>query len=349
MDAISSAANPIVEPQTLDEDNTYEATAEGIVWHRRTRDGVVSLPLSNFGAEIVADVSVDDGTDLRRDFEVRARAAGREVTLTVPATRFGALDWVSEGLGAKAIVYPGQGRREHLRCAVQVLSPRVEQRTVYAHTGWREVGCEWLYLHAGGALGKDGAAAGVEVRLPKALERFHLAADGALSAGDAVASVRESLRFLNAAPRRITLPLLAAVYRAALVGADFSLHLAGESGAGKTELAALCQQHYGAGMDARHLPGSWSSTANALETVAFAAKDALFVVDDFCPQGAGPSAPALYAAADRLLRAQGNQPSPAVGEILGEVALCRHLELPVAAPAGGHPVGWAVEHVFDAV
>jgi hypothetical protein len=97
------------------------------------------------------------------------------------------------------------------------------------------------------------------------------------------------------------------VYRAPLGGADFALHVSGESGAGKTELAALCQQHYGAEMVARHLPGSWSSTANALERIAFAAKDALLVVDDFCPQGAGTSAPALLSAADRLLRAQGNR------------------------------------------
>ena len=41
----------------------------------------------------------------------------------------------------------------------------------------------------------------------------------------------------------------------------------------KTELAALAQQHYGAGLDARHLPGSWSSMGNSLEALAFAAKD----------------------------------------------------------------------------
>ena len=38
-------------------------------------------------------------------------------------------------------------------------------------------------------------------------------------------------------------------------------------------------------MDARHLPGSWSSTGNALEGLAFSAKDVLLVVDDFAPTG----------------------------------------------------------------
>jgi hypothetical protein len=79
--------------------------------------------------------------------------------------------------------------------------------------------------------------------------------------------------------------LLAATYRAALGEADFALHLAGQTGAFKSEIAALCQQHFGAGMNARNFPGSWSSTANAIEAMAFYAKDALFVIDDFPPQG----------------------------------------------------------------
>ena len=48
----------------------------------------------------------------------------------------------------------------------------------------------------------------------------------------------------------------------------------------KTELAALAQQHFGPGMDARHLPASWSSTGNAIEGLAFAAKDALLASRD---------------------------------------------------------------------
>jgi hypothetical protein len=60
-------------------------------------------------------------------------------------------------------------------------------------------------------------------------------------------------------------------------------------------------------MDARHLPGSWSSTANALEGLAFAAKDALLVVDDFAPAGSMADAERAHREADRILRAQGNR------------------------------------------
>jgi hypothetical protein len=59
-------------------------------------------------------------------------------------------------------------------------------------------------------------------------------------------------------------------------------------------------------MDARNLPGSWSSTGNALEALAFAAKDAVLVVDDFAPTGAAGDADRIHREADRILRAQGN-------------------------------------------
>lgn len=58
-------------------------------------------------------------------------------------------------------------------------------------------------------------------------------------------------------------------------------------------------------MDARHLIG-WSSTANALEMIAFQAKDALLVVDDFAPHGSPYDVQRWHKDADRLFRAQGN-------------------------------------------
>src|SRR5262249_18154449 len=66
-------------------------------------------------------------------------------------------------------------------------------------------------------------------------------------------AIRASLRVLDLAPDGITAPLLGAVYRAVLAPADYALHLCGPTGAGKSELAALCQQHSGAGLDARSI------------------------------------------------------------------------------------------------
>jgi hypothetical protein len=112
---------------------------------------------------------------------------------------------------------------------------------------------------------------------------------------------------VEVAPDVVSIPIHAAVYRAPFGSADFSGHLSGQTGEGKSCLVALAQQHCGAELDARHLPASWSSTANALEGLAFAAKDALLVVDDFCPTGSSADVQRLHREADRLLRAQGNQ------------------------------------------
>src|SRR5438874_785271 len=55
--------------------------------------------------------------------------------------------------------------------ALQMLSSDVRRETVYAHTGWRDVGGRWVYLHAGGAIGADGPSARLRVALPPHLTR----------------------------------------------------------------------------------------------------------------------------------------------------------------------------------
>jgi hypothetical protein len=144
----------------------------------------------------------------------------------------------------------------------------------------------------------------IRVRLPAALSRFVLPSPP--SGPDLVRAIQASLLFLEVAPDQVTLPLYAATWRAAITGADFSLHVTGPTGAGKSELTALAQQHYGAGLDARNLPGAWASTANALEGTAYRAKDALLVVDDFVPQGSQSDVDRAHRDADRLFRGQGN-------------------------------------------
>jgi hypothetical protein len=110
------------------------------------------------------------------------------------------------------------------------------------------------------------------------------------------------------APDHATVPLLGGIYRAVIGGSDMSVHISGFTGAQKTELAALAQQHFGPTMHARALPASWESTANMLEMMASAAKDAVFVIDDYVLSSGGTSVDRarLNQKADRVLRAQGN-------------------------------------------
>src|SRR5262249_19137684 len=155
---------------------------------------------------------------------------------------------------------PG-GSKPHLRAAIQLLSPEVRCEKVFEHTGWRVLGGENIYLHAGGAIGKDGVVVGVHVDLPEQLSPYRLPPP---PSGDALRkAVRARLRLLEAAPDEVTVPLYGGIWRVAVGGTDFALQLTGPTGTGKTALTALYQQHWGREMDAQHLPGSWLSTANA--------------------------------------------------------------------------------------
>src|SRR4030095_7634076 len=201
------------------------------------------------------DLAEDDGVEIRRAFAIEVSLNSRTTCLTIPATSFGAMDWPIAHLGAEAVVFAGMGLRDHARAAIQVLSGEVPRRDVFTHLGWRCVGDTWCYLHAGGAVGPNGPLAGINVAPPSGCARYFLPE---MPQGDALLqAVQASFRSLGLARYRITVPLLAAVPRAVLGSADFSIHIAGQTGVFKSELAALVQQHFGAGMDARHLPDSW--------------------------------------------------------------------------------------------
>jgi hypothetical protein len=213
------------------------------------------VQLTNFQAKIVTNIQLDDGVETKREFEIEAQVLGRETHFTIPASEFASMNWVIEQLGL-AIIYPNQ--REYARTAIQSLSLTAAEKYVYTHTGGREVDAEWMYLHGGGALGVAGDVLDTNVRLAGALNHFVLQLPTGPSAlKDAVTA---SLRLLDLGPPSISFPLLAAASRAVFGDADFALHLVGETGVFKSEVAALCQQHFGPAMNRLNLPGTWSST-----------------------------------------------------------------------------------------
>jgi hypothetical protein len=122
-----------------------------------------------------------------------------------------------------------------------------------------------------------------------------------------VGAIRASLGFLELGPPEIMFPMYGAIWRAVLGECDMAIHMSGPTGVFKSEVAALLQQHWGAGFDARHLPAGWHSTDNALEGLLFAAKDAITVVDDFAPTGSQYEVAKFHQRADRVIRAQGNR------------------------------------------
>ena len=280
----------------------FQSRPEGMFRVTRKGELLTEIRLSNYRASIKANILLDDGVDTRREFEIESELLGRKFGFTVSSAEFASMDWPIKEMGPAAITFPNQ--RDYARTAIQCHSFTAEDRCIYAHTGWRKIDGRWIYLHANGGIGKDGAIDGAEVRLFGALSRYELRLP--TCADSLVRAARASLRLIELGPPSISFPLRAATCRAVLGSCDFSLHLAGETGAFKSELAALEQQHFGAGMNRIHLPGAWSSTGNALEVLAFHAKDALIVIDDFAPQGNTSDVARYHAAADRVFRAAGN-------------------------------------------
>ncbi len=280
----------------------YQTRSDGLFRIAHKGDQLQETQLTNFQATITTNITLDDGLETRREFEIEAALMSRTFHLTIPATRFAAMDWPIEQMGSGAITFPNQ--KEYARTAIQSCSQTAEERRIYTHTGWREINGVWVYLHADGAMGAAGAVEGVAVRLPGALSRFALRSP--VDAAILARAVRASLLLVQLAPAPIGFPMLAATCRSVFDDPDFALHVTGETGVFKSELAALYQQHFGAGMDRQHLPGAWSSTANSLEALAFHAKNTLLTIDDFAPQGSIHDVARHHAAADRLFRAAGN-------------------------------------------
>lgn len=268
------------------------------------------MKLANFSARIIGETIVDDGAEPARHLQIEIQQPKRAVvSAMVPIERWVGLDWIVETFGPRHIIQPGNGKRDHLRCAIQELSgDELVTRTIYTHTGWRKIEGRWNYLHAGGGLVPSVPSvpvSGIDVRLAGAMERYRFPP---APTGEAlISAVRSSLGILNGlAPDPVAFSLLAITYRAGLDSPDFSGWLAGPTGAQKSELAALGQQHFGAEMVRIKLPGNWSSTDNALEGMAFSVKDALFVIDDFAPPTSRGDSDRQQRAAERLIRGQGN-------------------------------------------
>jgi hypothetical protein len=310
--ALNGLRAQLEESEDEEPKHPYRMTASGIWWLRPNKDGGDPVPvrLTNFQARIVRDIIEDDGLETRHLFEVEANLPGRrQAKQSVLASQFSSLAWVLELLGAEAILETGTSIKDRTRVAIQYLSQgAIEVGHVYTHTGWRRLPSgQHVYLHAGGAIGAQGSLEGVEVIPPPALANYRLpdpptrdAERDAMRASLAMADPR-------VLPDRLSIPILAAVYRAPLGPVDASLLLIGESGAGKSELAALAQQHFGAELDRMRLPANFQSTANFNLGIAFAAKDALLVIDEFKPSGNRLDRQRAHAEANRLLTAQGNQ------------------------------------------
>lgn len=259
--------------------------------------------LANFSAEIVEEVRYVDGRTTETHLKMKGRnQVERFAEVVIPADHFPGMGWVMSAWGSTAVITPGGGSKDDLRAAIQLRSVP-KRTTVYKAIGWTADQNGPKFIHAGGAISAKGNDPNVQVRLSTELMRFDLTSDGI----DIPEAIEATLQLVELGPHRITWPLLAATFVPLYGPVDFAMHVTGRTGTFKSEMISLFQSHFGASMDARHLPASWSSTPNALEAQAYYACNAPLVVDDFVPGGTSWQCRTLQANADKIIRAQGNQ------------------------------------------
>jgi len=277
--------------------------------YRLTSDGERQL-LANFNARIIEEIRYIDGPTVETNLVIEGEAPPQGDSdqptplgkVTVSAPSFAGLQWVMPAWGVRAVISPGGTVKEDLRTATQLRSTP-KTTTIYKHIGWTKLDDKRAYLHAKGAITAKGNDPTVQVMLSPELSRYDLTPPMA----DVKACVIATLDLASLAPPEVAWPMIAATFAPLYGPVDFAMHLAGRTGTFKSEFISLLQSHFGPEMDARHLPASWSSTANALEAQAYYACNAPMVIDDFVPTGTSWQVRTYHTTADKIIRAQGNQ------------------------------------------
>ena len=280
---------------------------------RTGRDGATySEPVSDFVILPQETILRDDGLDRTMEY----RLIGYDYKhnplplVSVPAAKFATFGWIVENWPG-AVIFAGQQKRERLREAVQMVERETaDRRTVFSHSGWRNVGGKWAFLHSGGAIGTENAC----VELSHNMRRYDLT--DATPDVDRLTATMDSLNLLHLAPVNITFPLLSTMYLAPLCSwldkieqpVSHVLVLHGKTQSKKSTLSALFLSHFGRGFTAQSLPCNFQSTANAIRGHMFEAADIPLVVDDFHPSPTSRrnSVDAMTDTCQQLVRAWGD-------------------------------------------
>lgn len=280
--------------------NTHLMASGRTRW-KTDKDGWIDI--ANFEARITDEHRFVDGPNVTRQYVISGVIGDRIQSPTiVPSESFNSLGWASSAWGSQAIIYPRAGAKDQMRTAIQ-LESKPTVTTIYTHTGWASFDGQPHYLAANCAIGADGRKTDTHVQLPNDLRHYCFPT---LSADLCIPAVRASLALASLPPLDVGWALLSAVYRVVVSPVDFAVHITGRTGTYKSELVSLIQSHWGC-CTARQLPASWSSTANALEALAYRGKNAILVCDDFIPSGTSWQVKSMQKTADQLIRAQGNQ------------------------------------------
>lgn len=262
-------------------------------------------PVCNFTAEIKEEIVRDDGIEQEIEYRIVGKHEDGAALDEIPvkAEDFASMKWTSKW-PSKACIAAGKLAADHTRVAIQTLS-QPSRRRVYAQTGWREIDGKHVYILPGGGIGPEGHVE-VECSIEGRYRRPALPTDD----GDLLECLVTSLKTLDLAPDRVTVPLLAMVYLPALRplvpdGLDFTVWLHAQTGSMKSSLAGVMQSHYG-DFSYTNLPGNWDDTVTTLEKHASTHADALWTSDNLVPPKTAGDQRALTSKVNRIVQSIGD-------------------------------------------
>lgn len=246
-------------------------------------------PVSNFLPVPVEEIIYDDGRTQERYYSIMAYKVvdGRLKqleTVRVKAANLASMSWMPDCWGFDATVYPPlRSKYDLLYTIINTLGAKcASKRTIYVHTGWREINGKWCFLHNGGAIGDTN----VSVDLGSNLKAYDLS-----TADIPIAEAIDAVRILMTISKpSIIYPLLSIAFLSPLneffrhCGFEpaFIVYLVGRTQTKKSTIAALILSFFGR-FTASNLPSSFRDTHNALEKKSHMLKDILMVIDDYHP------------------------------------------------------------------
>jgi hypothetical protein len=192
----------------------YRYDVSGFYCVKTDNHGTVEVPMANFIAKIVENVTRDNGQSTETKFKVSGvltETKERLPIIEVPAgSTFNTLSWVNYSISKEAVY-----------------------KTVYTHTGWRQINGEMQFLTGGGALGNPG----IDVDIEHVLSRYRLE----MPTADPVEAIRASLDYMmigrTEEQQKILTPLWASMYLAPLceiLDPAFTIWIYGPSGSFKS-------------------------------------------------------------------------------------------------------------------
>ena len=265
-----------------------------------------------YGAEAICDfvpepravITRDDGATTATEYVIAGTAwDGRTLPeARVQAEEMDAMRWPGKAWAFAGNVRPKRNAREYVRDAIMRAGQRIASaRTIYGHTGMREIGGRPCYLYNGGAIGAEG----VSVELVNNLQYYDLTAPEGVTAREGAEAL---MRLYNTMPLHIIAPLLAQAYLAPVYSAmerlqnppSYVVYVVGRSGSYKSTLVGYIESMFGHFYVRRHT-ATFQDTAAGVRDRAFLAKDALFVVDDYNPETSAGRRAAMDALAQAII------------------------------------------------